>query len=299
MITFNCPRCGREFRVRDDAEGKSGMCKSCGCSICIPKIAAVAPSIDDENASRLLEFLNQAHEVRARSQEFDFGFLMPATRSPEPGITDARPTERADLIARFTQQLPFTTIVLGREVEFRSFTNGKLVAQIADVPNSAHFDRAYTAWERRRAVLRDSFEERTNIAAMKLRLSQSSTLEAFLSFFLAQPIGLRMFLFDKEREFASYPGRLEAIDEALFTWDALSHWDKNTNGKLKLSIPCAGYRNGVSKEELSSGWVWPCLCSVCVANATGCCGTHCKPNARTLFNYYPFFEQEGHSELTK
>ena len=29
-ITFSCPKCGRQIRVRDDAAGQSGKCNDCG-----------------------------------------------------------------------------------------------------------------------------------------------------------------------------------------------------------------------------------------------------------------------------
>jgi hypothetical protein len=36
-ITFSCPKCGRQIRVRDDAAGQSGKCNDCGAAICVPK----------------------------------------------------------------------------------------------------------------------------------------------------------------------------------------------------------------------------------------------------------------------
>jgi len=35
-ITFACPKCGREIRVRDEAAGKKGQCNSCKNPIVVP-----------------------------------------------------------------------------------------------------------------------------------------------------------------------------------------------------------------------------------------------------------------------
>jgi hypothetical protein len=45
-ITFPCPQCGREIRVRDEAVGKTGQCRDCKSSLVVPsptQIAAAEP----------------------------------------------------------------------------------------------------------------------------------------------------------------------------------------------------------------------------------------------------------------
>jgi hypothetical protein len=36
-ITFACPSCGRQIRVKDDAAGKSGKCNDCGSALTVPR----------------------------------------------------------------------------------------------------------------------------------------------------------------------------------------------------------------------------------------------------------------------
>ncbi|MDB5337521.1 MAG: hypothetical protein JWN70_3140 [Planctomycetaceae bacterium] len=51
--------------------------------------------------------------------------------------------------------------------------------------------------------------------------------------------------------FASYRGRVQAIDEAALMWDVNNHWDRTPKGKLRFSVACGGYRAKVEYDSAS------------------------------------------------
>lgn len=51
-IEISCSTCGAEFRVKDDAAGKSFTCKSCGAKIAIPHLDDDFPQDDFEDENR-------------------------------------------------------------------------------------------------------------------------------------------------------------------------------------------------------------------------------------------------------
>lgn len=208
---------------------------------------------------------------------------------------------------RIRKQFPFRILVLGRGVIFRESAahSGRIAIDIEDGFIDV-VDAAFRAWQHRRrtGIWMGGPEERAIFDAMKARLESKESMKRFLKFFVRQPIGPRLLIFDKKKKFKYYAGRQTAINEAYFTWDAVNNWPRNSSGKLTFNIACAGYRKRCSKFECEPGWILPhslarCMCCSVVSDLTGCCSTHKQTGERTLFTYYPFFKTEGFPELTE
>ncbi|MCA9115793.1 MAG: hypothetical protein KDA79_11970 [Planctomycetaceae bacterium] len=203
--------------------------------------------------------------------------------------------------SQFRQQLPFQVLVMGRSVTFDRSSTGKIAIDIDDAFTDI-FESASSTWDHRKGIQINGPEQRSNFASMKERLHSKKSVRQFLLFLVRQPIGPRLFIFDQSQSFDRYIGRQAAINEAYLTWDALTNWERDRNGKLVLSIACAGYRKRLAKYESEPEKIVPasvsfCMCSSNVSDPTGCCGTHKKSGSRTIFNYYPFFKVEGFPEL--
>ncbi len=129
---------------------------------------------------------------------------------------------------RIRQQFPFRFLVLGRGVTFRESDahSGRIAMDIED-GFSKVFDAAVSEWERRRGVSTSGTDESANFDAMKARLETKEFTKQFLKFFVRQPIGPRLLIFDKKKKFKHYVGRQTAINEAYFTWDAVNNWPRN------------------------------------------------------------------------
>ena len=204
---------------------------------------------------------------------------------------------------RIRQQFPFRFLVLGRGVTFRESAahSGRIAMDIED-GFSKVFDTAFSDWELRRGIITSGTDESANCDAMKARLETKEFIKQFLKFFVRQPIGPRLLIFDKKKKFKHYVGRQAAINQAYLTWDAVNNWPRNSAGKLTFNIACAGYRKRLAKYESEPDEILPeslsrCMCSSIVTDLTGCCGTHKQEGERTLFTYYPFFKTEGFPEL--
>lgn len=203
--------------------------------------------------------------------------------------------------SRFRDQLPFSIVVLGRGVTFSQSATGYVSTQIEENYKDV-FDSAKTRWDDRKAVWIGGPDQRSNFAAMKTRLRSKESLQRFLLFLIGLPIGLRLLIFDKSIGFKKYIGRQSAINEAYLTWDAIQNWERDSNGRLKLSIACAGFRNRLAKHErepseIRANSVSLCMCWSNVSDSTGLCGAHKKSGSRNIFNHYPFFAVEGFPEL--
>jgi hypothetical protein len=118
-------------------------------------------------------------------------------------------------------------------------------------------------------------------------ITSKTAAASFLRFFLAQPIGPRILTFDRSRRYFSYVHRATAVDQAYLTWFALNYAARRADGRFKHAIPCAGYLRDVRGTCYSS-----------VLDASGFCPSHRKPKARTLFTFYPWFEEEGFPEFS-
>lgn len=203
--------------------------------------------------------------------------------------------------SRFRDQLPFSIVVLGRGVAFSQSATGHVATQIEENYKDV-FDSAKTRWDGRKGMSYDGPKSRSIFAVMKSRLRTKESLQRFLLFIIGQPIGLRLFIFDKTIGFKKYIGRQSAINEAYLTWDAIQNWERDSKGHSKLSISCAGFRNRLMKyesdpDDLRVNSVSICMCSANVSDSTGLCGAHKKPGSRNIFNHYPFFAIEGFPEL--
>jgi len=204
--------------------------------------------------------------------------------------------------AHFKSQLPFRCQILGRCLTFGRLNDGQISVDVSDEATPIVFRAAFHKWDMRRGYVINGPDERLNMQLTEDRLMKKETIRSFISFYFAQPIGLRMFIFDTSREFYSYIGRVSAIDEAVLTWDAITHWERQPSGKLKLSIACSAFRSRLGKFELQPDRVYDsslsrCLCSSNVSDVSGCCGSHKRAGSRTIFNYYPFFKVEGFPDL--
>lgn len=145
-------------------------------------------------------------------------------------------------------------------------------------------------------------EEAEQFRKMDKALQRRAALVRFLSFFLAQPVGLKMMVFDTDKGFDSYIGRQGAIDEALLTWFAMKRWERDSKNQLPVAVSCAGFWKNLPKyetnpDEVASWSLSNCMCAGNVRDPSGCCHIHRKPTSHTLFNHYPFFASEGHPEL--
>lgn len=68
MIDFNCPSCGKLFRVPDELAGRSAKCKACGGQLTVPMLDAVPspvpPSAQPRMPMRTRRLLADAQHVR-------------------------------------------------------------------------------------------------------------------------------------------------------------------------------------------------------------------------------------------
>ena len=138
---------------------------------------------------------------------------------------------------RFRQQLPFRVVVFGRGVTFSQSANGHVATQIEDDYKDV-FKSAKTQWDNRKGIWIEGPEQRSNFASMKTRIQSKESIRNFLLFIICQPIGLRLFIFDKSLKFERYIGRQAAINEAYLTWDALRHWERDPDGKHRSRYYC-------------------------------------------------------------
>lgn len=200
--------------------------------------------------------------------------------------------------AMFRSQLPLRVTLLGHAITFSRNEAGKIKISIAEDAED-RFETTRAKWENRKGYYSNGPDERDNFARMAARIHNHELIRSFVLAYLATPIGLRMMLIPSGNSFEDLTVRKEAFDEAYLTWDALTNWERTPKGKLKLSIPCAGFRAKPTRDEFDCGTVMHCLCAANVVDLSACCPAHRKPTSRTLFNHYPFFEREGQPELSR
>ncbi len=317
MIAFNCLHCGHKFRAADDLAGKFGKCKGCGTRIRVPDIQRAATVEPQREPEFDLSFLQPPHEAPDDEPEYDLSFLHQPSHSPEcarnvleeplPSVlnevaakSESSPVvSRELLIARICDQMPFSMMLLGRLVVFQSYAGDQLKAVVGDMIDGKQFDYIFSRWDTRRpdSLSNNNIHARENREEMRYQLKQASTISSFLKMFVPLPIGIRLFIHDERRPFAHYERRIAAINEALLTWNGLFNSQRNSDGTLKLAIPCAAYRNRLTNEEREYFDLEDCLCRANVTHPTGCCSPHRKPGTKTLFDNYPFFAEEGFPEL--
>lgn len=203
---------------------------------------------------------------------------------------------------RLHEQLPFTIVVLGRRVSFKENEGRRVGIHVEEQAKIREIRAAMKEWDRRSHWI-DGPDERDNLDLMEARFLNKDHTIRFLQFFLAQPIGQPLCIFDTPRPFEEYPQRLVAINEAFLTWDAINHWPRKPNGKMKLSISCGAFISRIPAYECQNDENWQVRlahyrCVANVSDVSGFCGSHKKQGAKTLFNFYPFFKTEGFPELT-
>jgi hypothetical protein len=70
-IVFDCPKCGRKIRVRDEASGHRGTCEACGSVLTVPTLPFVAESVEPPAlpvASPSTRRQNQTPEIADKNQ---------------------------------------------------------------------------------------------------------------------------------------------------------------------------------------------------------------------------------------
>lgn len=209
---------------------------------------------------------------------------------------------KQDLNQRLMAQLPFTIEVLGRRVTF-SLKEGNRISLHADDASSEYTVRiSITHWHHRRLRYTDGPDERETFERMSERLLSRHTTIQFLKHFTTLPIGVPLLIFDRSVPFQKYPGRHLFLTEAILTWDAMTNWEKRTDGNFKISIPCAGFRSNLPKrltepKEFLNFCISECMCTGSVLDPSGLCSSHKRQGAKTLFNSYPLFKAEGFPDL--
>jgi hypothetical protein len=84
-IEFDCPKCGRNIRVRDEASGHRGTCEACGSVLTVPTLPYVAELIEPPDlpvASPSTRRANRTPEIADRNQA-------PASVTPQVAATAA------------------------------------------------------------------------------------------------------------------------------------------------------------------------------------------------------------------
>ena len=202
---------------------------------------------------------------------------------------------------RLHKQLPFTILVLGRRVTFSQIEGGRVGINSDEEGKKRAIRLAMVEWDRRGQYIGGPADHE-HLARMEGRLLVKDYTAQFLKFFFSQPIGMPLCIFNTSIPFQEYNTRLIAINEAFLTWDAINHWPKKSDGKLAKLLPCAGFTSRIPQHECENDDNWKVMlgryrCSTAVSDPSGLCPGHRKPDARTLFNFYPFFNTEGFPEL--
>ncbi len=63
MITFDCPKCGRSYKVPDEHGGKEVLCKGCKVLIDIPQSSAEHETWFDSNYDTSRMFMAKNHDL--------------------------------------------------------------------------------------------------------------------------------------------------------------------------------------------------------------------------------------------
>ncbi|HXY37302.1 MAG TPA: hypothetical protein VEI07_23945 [Planctomycetaceae bacterium] len=88
-ITFACPSCGRQIRVKDEAAGKSGKCNDCGSALTVPRrsSAMIARAPDEILAAQPVTtpaLPGQAHAVPAPHPQIQYVPVPVPYHAPAP-----------------------------------------------------------------------------------------------------------------------------------------------------------------------------------------------------------------------
>jgi hypothetical protein len=203
------------------------------------------------------------------------------------------------LTARVFAQVPFRILVLGREVRFEKNEGANVEVNYGDVPSEAVFMKAVKGWQNRKGIWRSDFVPMYR--AIRERFAERPVMTDFVTYLCNHRHCVKLLIVDPAKRFESYRVRRMAIDEICLTWLTVNFAER-ANGKVKFAMPCAGFLSTIPKWETAADQMHGrsllrTMCNKNVSDLTGLCPAHQKPNARTLFNYYPFFEAEGFAEL--
>ncbi|QDT54795.1 hypothetical protein Pan44_28330 [Caulifigura coniformis] len=209
--------------------------------------------------------------------------------------------EYGQLTARVNSQMPFDVVILGREVRFDRSDGNDVSLSYSKSLNERAFNRSYRRWIERKSVLDCGYGPA--MKALRQRFEDNDTLTAFMGALCSHPHCVRLLVVESGKPFSSYTVRGAVLDELCLTWLSLKCGER-ARGKLKLSIPCAGFCSNFPKYEtrvdvMDEHSLSNTMCWKNVSNLTGLCPAHQKPEAQTLFNYYPFFASEGLPDLAE
>lgn len=106
-------------------------------------------------------------------------------------------------------------------------------------------------------------------------------IKRFLAFYLKRPIGFEM-LIGSHRRLGNQQGlRHLFLNFSFQAWRELSS-PRGKNGRMKSSVVCIAFTKNVGYDDE--------LCRNKTKDASGLCRYHNKPDARTLWNFFPDFE---------
>lgn len=212
---------------------------------------------------------------------------------------------------QFLDQLPITFFVMGRTCTIRPYSDGGWNSSVGDLVDAEMVDNVTHAFEARKwMVTTIGLGTPLSLSECREEVTSKEAISEFLKFFLNQPIGPRLLTFDQSRGLRSYGLRETAINQAYLNWFAVNYAARRANGKLKNAIPCAGYGRDTrpsvrlsfsdfkfsGKHSTPSTYSMLGMCRSNVLDLSGCCPSHQKSTAKTLFNFYPHFEEEGRLE---
>lgn len=202
-------------------------------------------------------------------------------------VDDADP-----LWSQFRSELPIEIVVLGRHVTIRSLGGNELEALIAETISEKEVLSELHHWEGRKGIRFTRGGEPLGMFDSRVNVREAFLAGDFLHFYMRQPICPRILLSDNGTKFRKLPGRRTVLNEAFLTWYALTYYERTGDGQLKIAVPCCGYRARMEKCYQNPDDVAFCLCSSNVVDPSGLCPSHRSASAKTLFNFYPLFDNE-------